>query len=68
MSLPLHLICKECGRAIGTVISHRADHLEPLKLEFACTGCLEKIAKSEAITLDSETSWGRLIAKIKGRP
>jgi hypothetical protein len=29
--------------------------------------CIEKIAKSEAITLDSETSWGKVIAKIKDR-
>jgi hypothetical protein len=68
MSLLRNLICKSCGRGVGTVISHEADHLEPLKLEIACVECIEKTARSKAITLDSETSWGRVIAEIKGRP
>ena len=67
MSLPLSVTCKQCGRAIGTIISPAVDRLTPLKLEFACLECIEKIAKSEAITLDSETSWGKVIAKIKGQ-
>jgi hypothetical protein len=66
--VPLNMRCKQCGREIGAVISHGADRLAPLRLEFACPECIEKIAKSEAITLDSETSWGRIIAQIKGRP
>jgi hypothetical protein len=36
-------------------------------LEFTCVVCVERIAKSEAVTLDSKTSWGKVIAKIKGR-
>jgi hypothetical protein len=38
----------------------------PFKLEVACPECVEKVAKSLAITLDSETSWGRVTAKLKG--
>lgn len=67
MSVPFSMTCKKCGREIGTIISHEANHLTPLKLEFACPECIERIAKSQAITLDSETSWGRVIAQIKGR-
>ena len=67
MSLPLNMTCQKCGRSIGTVISPAADRLALLKLEFACPDCIEKIAKSKAITLDSETSWGKVIAEIKGR-
>lgn len=67
MSLPFHIICKKCGSVIGTIISPAADHLAPLKLEFACPDCVEKTAKSKAITLDSETSWGKVVAEIKGR-
>jgi len=52
---------------MGTIISPAADTLAPLMLEFACPECIEKVAKSKDITLDSETSWGRLIAEIKGR-
>jgi hypothetical protein len=67
MSFPFNMKCDVCGRAIGTIISPAADRLEPLKLEFACPECVENFARSEAITLDSETSWGRVIARIKGR-
>jgi len=52
---------------MGTTVSSAADHLTPLKLEFACPECIGKTAKSKAITLDSETSWGKVIAEIKGR-
>ena len=61
------MTCKECGRGVGTIISPTAHRDTLLLMEFACTDCVEKIARSEAITLDSETSWGRLVAKIKGR-
>jgi hypothetical protein len=67
MAFPLSMSCKKCGRVIGTIISPAADHLAPLKLEFACPDCIEKAAKSKAITLDSETSWGKVIAELKGR-
>ena len=67
MSFPFNMRCKKCGNQIGTIISHSADRLAPLKLEFACPECIEKTAKSQAITLDSETSWGKVIAEIKGR-
>jgi hypothetical protein len=67
MSLPLSMICEECGHTIGTIISPAADLLAPLNLELVCQGCVEKIAKSRAITLDSETSWGKVIAELKGR-
>jgi hypothetical protein len=36
-------------------------------LEFICAMCADKITKSEAASLDSETSWGKVIAKMKGR-
>jgi hypothetical protein len=68
MSLPLSMTCKKCGRVVGTIISPAADVLTPLRLEFACPECIEKIAKSKAITLDSETSWGKVIAELQGRP
>ena len=67
MSLPLNMTCKRCSQHMGTIISPAADSLAPLMLEFACPECIEKVAKSKEITLDSETSWGRLIAEIKGR-
>lgn len=67
MSLPLSMTCKICGREIGTIISPAAENLTPIKLEVACPDCIEKTAKSKAITLDSETSWGKVIAEIKGR-
>jgi hypothetical protein len=52
---------------MGIIISPPADRLAPLILEFACPECVEKVARSKQITLDSETRWGRLIAEIKGR-
>jgi hypothetical protein len=59
--------CTECGSEAGAIISPTA-HRDTLRsLEFTCVVCVEKIAKSEAATLDSETSWGKVIAKIKGR-
>jgi len=59
--------CTECGGEVGAIISPIA-HRETLRtLEFTCVECVEKIAKSEAVTLDSETSWGKVIARIKGR-
>ena len=67
MSLPLNMTCQKCGRAIGTIISPVADRLTPLNLEFSCPECIEKIARSKAITLDSETSWGKVMAELKGR-
>ncbi len=66
-NFPLGIKCKKCGREIGKVISPAAKRLMPLKLEFACPDCIDKIAKSKAITLDSETSWGKVIAELKGR-
>ncbi len=67
MSSPLGMTCIECGQVIGTIIPPAADYLMPPRLEFACSDCIEKIAKSRAITLDSETSWGKVIAELKGR-
>jgi hypothetical protein len=67
MSLPLSMTCKDCGHIIGTIISPTADYVIPLELEFACRGCIEKIAQSKAITLNSETGWGKVIAELKGR-
>ena len=58
MSFPLGMKCKKCGREIGKIISPAVEQLAPLRLEFACPDCIEKVAKSKAITLDSETSWG----------
>ena len=67
MSFPLTMKCKKCGREIGKIISPAIEQLIPLRLEFACPDCIEKVAKSKAITLDSETSWGKVIAELKGR-
>jgi len=61
------MTCTECGREVGHVISPTAHRQTLLLMEFACIECVEKVARSEAVTLDSETSWGRVIAKIKGR-
>jgi hypothetical protein len=61
------MICEDCGHTIGAVISPAADVLMPFDLEFICQGCIEKIEKSKSITLDSETSWGKVIAELKGR-
>jgi DNA-directed RNA polymerase subunit RPC12/RpoP len=59
--------CTACGGELGAAIFPTA-HRDTLRtLEYACPECIEKIAKSEAITLNSETSWGKVIAKIKGR-
>jgi DNA-directed RNA polymerase subunit RPC12/RpoP len=66
MSVLPGMTCEKCGNKIGTILSPSADHLAPLKLEFACPDCVEKIAKSMAITLDSETSWGRVTEKLRG--
>jgi hypothetical protein len=52
---------------MGATISPTAHRHTMYTLEFICVDCSEKIAKSEAVTLDSETSWGKVIAKIKGR-
>lgn len=67
VSIPPDLKCEECGKPIGRLVSHSQDRLEPLQLEIVCPECVERIARSMVITLDSETSWGRLIAKLKGR-
>jgi DNA-directed RNA polymerase subunit RPC12/RpoP len=67
MSFPLGMKCKKCGREIGKIISPAVEQLAPLRLEFACPDCIEKIARSKAITLDSETSWGKVMAELKGR-
>jgi hypothetical protein len=67
MYLAHGLKCTECGSGAGAIISPRA-HLEVLHtLEFVCAECVDKIAKSEAVTLNSETSWGKVIARIKDR-
>jgi hypothetical protein len=67
MFLAHDLKCRECGSEAGAIISPTA-HLDVLHmLEFVCAECVEKIAISEAITLDSETSWGKVAARIKGR-
>jgi hypothetical protein len=67
MFLAHSMTCTECERELGAAISPTAHRDILHTLEFACIECVEKIARSEAITLNSETSWGRLIAKIKGR-
>ena len=67
MSLPLNMTCKSFDRHMGIIISPAADRIAPLVLEFACPECVDKVAKSKQITLNSETSWGRVIAEIKGR-
>jgi hypothetical protein len=67
MFLANKMKCTECGCEAGAIISPIA-HRDTLRtLEFTCVVCVEKIARSEAVTLDSETSWGKVIAKIKGR-
>jgi hypothetical protein len=45
MSLPLNMTCKSCDRHMGIIISPPADRLPPLILEFACSECVEKVAK-----------------------
>jgi len=67
MFLSHNIKCTECGSEAGAIISPPV-HLDVLHtLEFVCVECSEKIAKSEAITLNSETSWGKVIARMKGR-
>jgi hypothetical protein len=67
MFLAHSMKCTECGGELGAAIFPIA-HRDTLRtLEFACVECIEKIAKSEAITLSSETSWSKVIAQIKGR-
>jgi hypothetical protein len=67
MFLAHSMKCTECGGELGAAIFPIA-HRDTLRtLEFACVECIEKIAKSEAITLNYETSWGRVTAKTKGR-
>jgi len=41
---------------MGIIISSSIDRIQPPMLEFACPECVEKVAKSKQITLDSETS------------
>jgi hypothetical protein len=36
-------------------------------LEYACTDCVDKATKSKAITLHSETSWGKVSREMKRR-
>jgi uncharacterized protein (DUF983 family) len=67
MFLAHSMTCTECGRDMGAAISPTAHRPALFTLEFTCAECIEKIAKSEAVTLDSETSWGKVIAKIKDR-
>jgi DNA-directed RNA polymerase subunit RPC12/RpoP len=67
MFLAHSLKCTDCGSEAGAIISPTAHHDALPMLEFICVECAEKIAKSEAVTLDSETSWGKVIARIKGR-
>jgi hypothetical protein len=66
MVLANKMKCADCGLEMGaaTWTAHR-DLLQVL--EFTCRACVEKIAKCEAVTLDSETSWGAVIAKLKGQ-
>jgi hypothetical protein len=67
MFLAHTLKCTECRSEVGAIISPTA-HLDLLHtLEFVCVECVEKIAKSEAVTLNTETSWGKVIARIKSR-
>jgi hypothetical protein len=66
MFLAHAMTCAECGRGMGA--ASPTVHRDLLgTLEFTCLACVEKIAKSEAVTLDSETSWGKVIARIKDR-
>lgn len=67
MYLAHSMACTDCGRDMGAAISPRAHHQTLFTLEFTCVECVERIARSESVTLDSETSWGKVIAKIKGR-
>jgi hypothetical protein len=67
MSTPLDITCSKCGRRIGVLVSPPRDHLEPLNLEFSCPECFDQVVRSKAITLQSETSWGKLQAELKGR-
>ena len=67
MFLAHSMKCTECRRDMGAAIS-ATTHRDILHtLEFICAMCADKITKSEAASLDSETSWGKVIAKIKGR-
>jgi hypothetical protein len=67
MFLAHDMTCTECGLDLGAAISPAVHRDILYTLEFTCIECIDKIARSEAITLDSETSWGKVIAKIKGR-
>jgi hypothetical protein len=60
------MYCSQCGAELGTIISPPPDRLERLQLEFLCPACAEKTAKSLTISVDPETSWGKLAAKLKG--
>jgi hypothetical protein len=44
---------------MGIIISPAADRIAPLVLEFACPECVEKVAKSKQITLNSENKLGK---------
>ena len=60
------MYCFHCGAGLGAIISPPPDRLERLQLEFLCPACAEKAAKSLSISVDPETSWGKLAAKLKG--
>jgi hypothetical protein len=60
------MYCRQCGAELGTIISLPPDRLARLQLEFLCPACAEKAARSLAISVDPETSWGKLAAKLKG--
>jgi len=65
MAMPAKMLCERCRRDLGFIASPEPDRLAGMKLEFLCPQCVEKVAESMAITLNSETSWGKLIAEIK---
>jgi len=66
MATPTTTYCWQCGAELGTIVSPPPDRLARRELEFLCPACAEKAARSLAISVDPETSWGKLAAKLKG--
>ena len=63
MPLPDGVVCKNCGQVMGVIIARDEKRL-PLGLEFACSQCVNAVAKAKNLALDSDESWGEVIAEM----
>jgi ribosomal protein S27E len=66
MALPLGIVCKKCGKVLGTIVAPPTDELIKLgKFVAVCESCAATLASEKGVKLDSAEGWDAAVEELK---